>query len=171
MAQKLALSFFILMSSLHIQAQTNDSLLTELATKWKNAQAYAVAIAQAMPDTAYNFKPVAEEMSFGQQLLHIAQNINWLSGDFLLQAKTTAYTGPITKDAIIENLQAAYNKATAAHMQLTSAQLNEVVPFFAGPKTRRQMLFLLHDHQSHHLGQLIVYLRLNGIKPPPYVGW
>lgn len=37
--------------------------------------------------------------------------------------------------------------------------------------TRRQILLLLHDHQTHHIGQVIVYLRLKGIKPPAYVGW
>jgi len=30
---------------------------------------------------------------------------------------------------------------------------------------------LLNDHQTHHRGQLVVYLRLNGIKPPAYIGW
>jgi uncharacterized damage-inducible protein DinB len=30
---------------------------------------------------------------------------------------------------------------------------------------------LMHDHHTHHRGQIIVYLRLNGLKPPKYVGW
>jgi uncharacterized damage-inducible protein DinB len=34
-----------------------------------------------------------------------------------------------------------------------------------------QILNLLNDHQTHHRAQLIVYLRINGIKPPDYVGW
>jgi uncharacterized damage-inducible protein DinB len=63
------------------------------------------------------------------------------------------------------------NSKAAAFFIINEKQLDEIVPFFAGPKARRQILILMHDHQSHHVGQLIVYLRLNGIKPPAYVGW
>jgi len=56
-------------------------------------------------------------------------------------------------------------------MKMNAGQLDEKVKFFAGPMTRRQILILMHDHQTHHLGQLIVYLRLKGIKPPDYIGW
>ncbi|MGX5688737.1 DinB family protein [Arcticibacter tournemirensis] len=45
-------------------------------------------------------------------------------------------------------------------MNVTDDQLDEQVKFFAGPMTRRQILILMHDHKTHHLGQLIVYLRL-----------
>ena len=53
----------------------------------------------------------------------------------------------------------------------TAAQLEEKVEFFAGPMNKRQILTLLNDHQTHHCGQLIVYLRLKGVKPPDYRGW
>jgi uncharacterized damage-inducible protein DinB len=56
-------------------------------------------------------------------------------------------------------------------MKMNTGQMDEKVKFFAGPITRRQILILMHDHQTHHLGQLIVYLRLKGIKPPDYIGW
>ncbi len=29
----------------------------------------------------------------------------------------------------------------------------------------------MQDHQTHHRAQLLNYLRLNGIKPPAYIGW
>jgi uncharacterized damage-inducible protein DinB len=32
-----------------------------------------------------------------------------------------------------------------------------------------QFINFIHDHQSHHIGQLIVYLRLNNIEPPSSV--
>ncbi|MEM6517680.1 MAG: DinB family protein, partial [Bacteroidota bacterium] len=27
------------------------------------------------------------------------------------------------------------------------------------------------DHVTHHRGQATIYLRMNGIKPPDYIGW
>lgn len=153
-------------------SQTNDSLLVQLSRKWTNAKAHTLKIADLMPGEFYDFKPVPEEMSFKEQLLHTAQNMQGLSSSYLLAA-SKPHLNKEAKDkaAVLQILADSYDMALAAHQNLTAKQLDETVPFFAGPLTRRQILLLLHDHQTHHLGQLIVYLRLKGIKPPAYVGW
>ncbi len=99
--------------------------------------------------------------------------MKWLSSAFLFStAKNGAFdTATMDKAAVIKVLFNAYDQALSVHHKLRQDQLDEVVPFFAGPMTRRQILILMHDHQTHHVGQLIVYLRLKGIKPPAYVGW
>ena len=168
--------FFLLMSlgfSINGKAQTNDSLLNQLSAKWKNAKIYALKVAELMPEEHYNFKPVPDVMTFDEQLLHIAQNMNWLSSAYLLGSKQNSKSDAkvLSKQSIINTISTAYDSALAVHYRLTPKQLDEVVPFFAGPKSRRQILILMHDHQTHHIGQLIVYLRLKGIKPPEYVGW
>jgi uncharacterized damage-inducible protein DinB len=168
--------FFLVMTlgfSINGKAQTNDSLLNQLSAKWKNAKTYTLKVAELMPEEQYNFKPVPDEMTFGEQLLHIAQNMNWLSTAYLLGSKQSSKSDAkvLSKQSIINILNIAYDSALAVHYRLTSQQLDEVVPFFAGPKSRRQILILMHDHQTHHIGQLIVYLRLKKIKPPDYVGW
>jgi uncharacterized damage-inducible protein DinB len=126
-----------------------------------------------MPEEQYNFKPVPDEMTFGEQLLHIAQNMNWLSSAYLFGSKQNSKSDAkvLSKQSIINTISTAYDSALTVHYRLKPKQLDEVVPFFAGPKSRLQILILMHDHQTHHLGQLIVYLRLKGIKPPEYVGW
>jgi uncharacterized damage-inducible protein DinB len=170
-------TFFLLFSiaifPIESKAQAKDSLLNQLARKWDNAKTYTLKLAELMPEEAYGFKPVPEEMSFAEQLLHIADNMNWLSSAYLSGSKQknkdkAKLSG---KQSIINTISAAYDSALAVHYRLTPKQLDEVVPFFAGPMTRRQILILMHDHQTHHIGQLIVYLRLKGIKPPEYVGW
>ena len=55
--------------------------------------------------------------------------------------------------------------------KMEEKELAEKVNFFAGNLTRWQIFELMHDHHTHHRGQLIVYLRLNAIKPPKYIGW
>jgi len=154
-------------------AQSKDSLLHQLARKWENAKAYTLKVAALMPEEEYNFKPVADEMTFGEQLLHIVQNMNWLSATYLFANKQNSKmdTAHLSKQAIMNIISAAYDSALAVHYRLTTKHLDETVPFFAGPMTRRQILVLMHDHQTHHVGQLIVYLRLKGIKPSEYVGW
>ncbi len=168
------LLFLSLAAITKTNAQTNDSLLNQLGKKWMNAKAYTLKVAELMPEEYYSFKPVPEEMSFGEQLLHIAQNMTALSSSFLLANKLPANKADaksLSKNDIMQMVSLAYDSAYTVHFNLTPAQLNNEVKFFAAPMSRRQVLMVMHDHQSHHLGQLIVYLRLKGIKPPGYIGW
>ncbi|GAC1387276.1 MAG: hypothetical protein NVSMB45_17000 [Ginsengibacter sp.] len=164
--------FLIIFFNCKLYAQHyNDSLVSQLSVKWANAKDYTLKLAALMPESEYDFKPVKDEMSFKEQLLHIRQNILWISGTYLF-VKVPEKKDPkeMNKAAVIKSVNDAYDEGMKAH-NITSSQLDETVKFFAGPKSRRQMLILMHDHQTHHAGQLIVYLRLKGIKPPDYVGW
>ncbi len=150
-----------------------STYLAEVQQKLKNAAAYTLEIAESMPEDRFDFRPMASEMSFGEQLLHIVGNMNWLTSSYLggkkseKDLKKTDYT----KAETIAVLKEIVENATAALNQLQAEQLDEKVEFFAGPMTKRQILTLLNDHHTHHRGQLIVYLRLNNIKPPKYLGW
>jgi uncharacterized damage-inducible protein DinB len=166
------ISLFFYSVSFTAFAQANDSLVAQLSRKWIHAKAYTLKIAELMPAELYDFKPAPEEMSFKEQLLHTAQNMQGLSASFLVTANQPHLKKEAKdKAAVLQILADSYDMALAAHQNLTAKQLEETVPFFAGPLTRRQILLLLHDHQAHHVGQLVVYLRLKGIKPPAYIGW
>jgi len=173
---KPALVFFVILFysiPFKITAQQNDSLLVQLYRKWGNAKVYTLKMAELMPEANYDFRPTPEEMNFREQLLHIAQNILWLSTSYLSDNKKAPAkdTTLKSKAAVIQLLTAAYDMGSEAHQHFNAQQLDELVQFFAGPMTKRQIFMLLHDHQSHHVGQIIVYLRLKGIKPPAYIGW
>jgi uncharacterized damage-inducible protein DinB len=141
--------------------------------KWQNSKTYLVEIAKAMPEEQYNFKPTAREMSFGEQLIHIKGNMDWLGTTYFTSDKfdkkkdETIYS----KNEIISMLEVSFDKVYEVIKNTKPEALKDKVAFFAGPKSKLQILNLLQDHVSHHRGQLIVYLNLNGIKPPSYVGW
>jgi hypothetical protein len=125
------LTFTALLLPLRLLAQ-GDDFLSESVLKWERATAYTLEVARAMPASDYGFRPCPEEMTFGQQLDHMAQNMTWLAGDYLAAAK--------------------FSHPLAAKKD----------------RTPQETLTL---HQTHHRGQLVVYLRLKGIKPPQYRGW
>ncbi len=156
-------------------AQKIDSIFLDAAiTKLQNSKEYTLKVANGMPEEKYSFKPVPDEMSFGEQLLHIASNLNWLTSSFITGSKSPV-TKPATtvqkKEEIIDVLNNTYNYAIGALKSFDASHLADTVSFFAGPKTKLQIINLISDHQTHHRAQIIVYLRLNGIKPPDYVGW
>src|ERR1700723_1204826 len=51
----------------------NKQFIESFEKRWSAAKDLAVAVADAMPAESYDFKPVPAEMSFGEQILHIAQ--------------------------------------------------------------------------------------------------
>ena len=126
-----------------------------------------------MPDGDYDFRPSDDQMSFKEQLLHMIANMMWLSSSYLggNALEENIREGSFSKAEVLGILRKAFGSSADAVEKLKASQLDEEVDFFAGPMNKRQILTLMNDHLIHHRGQLVVYLRLNGIQPPRYRGW
>jgi len=155
--------------------QGADSLFMQAAIlKLQSAREYTLEVAKLMPGEKYSYKASPDEMSFGEQLLHISANMGWLCSNYLdgsdspVSALDKKATG---KKDIIAVVTRTYDYALKVLQLFNREQLSNKVNFFAGPMNKLQIINLLNDHQTHHRGQLLVYLRLSGIKPPAYVGW
>lgn len=158
------------------QAQSTDTLFVKMAhLKLSRAHAYTLELASRMPADKYGFRPSSGQMSFAEQLLHLSQNLAWLSSSYLDKKQQNPLTKADSrleeKDSILAIVNRTYNYALRTLESFTPGELTDTVSFFAGPMNKLQIINLINDHQSHHRGQLIVYLRMNGIAPPPYVGW
>jgi len=159
-----------------VSAQSADSLFLRTAfIKLERARDYTLSVARLMPAEKYGFKPSHDQMTFAGQLLHLSANLGWLSSSYLKNNGTN----PVAKDdmtlnqkdAVIAVVEKSYRYALDALKTFHPDGLGDSVSFFAGPMQKMQIINLMNDHQSHHRGQMIVYLRLNGIAPPAYVGW
>ena len=97
----------------------------------------------------------------------------WLTGSYLQGEKVTIdrTMEGAGKEEIMAAARRAMEAAHAALENLDATTLNDEVDFFAGPMSRRRIVFLLNDHLTHHRGQIIVYARMKGVKPPSYRGW
>jgi uncharacterized damage-inducible protein DinB len=133
---------------------TNEQLLSTLET----SRNYTLAVAQAMPGSGYNFKPVETVWNFGELLEHIAYGIRWWEANFVRSVKTD-WAPPVAKtnkDAIIQNLTSAYDELERT---LTEGSLSrDAVKGFHATL----------DHVTHHRGQAVIYLRGKGVTPPEY---
>jgi len=156
-------------------AQNTDSLFLEAAiAKLRHAKNYTLKVANLMPEEKYSYQPSPGEMSFSEQLLHISSNIGWLCSSYLNGSENPITTADIKvkkKEKVIAVVSKTYDYAINVLLRLDKKQIPDTVSFFAGPMNKLQIINLLNDHQTHHRGQLLVYLRLNAIKPPDYVGW
>ncbi|MFZ9982075.1 MAG: DinB family protein [Cyclobacteriaceae bacterium] len=154
-------------------AQSIDSVFIQSAfQKLENSRSYTLLVAKAMPIEKYDFRPSKESMTFAQQLHHLAENLGWLSSSYLKsESNPISKKVPTGKDEIIVELELVYDYALQALRDFKVDRLTDQVSFFAGPLTEIQIINLINDHQTHHRGQLLVYLRMNNINPPAYIGW
>ena len=166
------LVLLIVINSSAIIAQQISPKLAFLE-KWENSKIYLIAIAEAMPEGHYNFKPTERQMGFNEQLVHIKGNMDWLSTTYFtdIEYKKEEKELPQTKSETILALENAFDAVIKIVKNTPDEELKATVDFFAGPKSKLQLLNLLQDHVTHHRGQLIVYLNLNEIEPPKYSGW
>ncbi|MGA3024987.1 MAG: DinB family protein [Bryobacteraceae bacterium] len=138
------------------------------AKHWKTAGDYTMAIAEQMPAESYGFKPVPEEMSFAEQLVHIAQAnsyfVSMLTGDKFADAKPTS----LDKDTVIKFVRASFDWTNAELAKLTDEEIQKSYKMEGQSMSGHEVLMLAWNHTTHHRGQLIVYLRLKGIKPTDY---
>jgi uncharacterized damage-inducible protein DinB len=152
-----------------LSAQTPaPSLAKELAATFQRAATEILDVAEAMPAEKYGYKPTPEVASFGDQLVHVAG----ITQRFIDSARGTkteaAHHGAMAKPEVIGLLKKTFQGAQEMLTPLTDAQLLEPVKFPFGDRTVTRATFWqgsLYQIRNHH-GQLVVYLRMNGIVPP-----
>ena len=152
-----------------LSAQTPaPSLTKEIAATFQRSASELLDIAEVMPADKYGFKPTPDVSSFGDQLVHVAGIVQ----RFIDSAKGTKTDAPhhaaMTKPEIIALLKKTFQAAQDTITPLTDAQLLEPVKFPFGDRTVTRATFWqgpMYQIRNHY-GQLVVYLRLNGIVPP-----
>ena len=162
----------LVMGSLDLKAQTY--FYDQFPDVWKRSMSNSRELAEAMPANLYDYKPTPEAMSFGDQILHIASNISYLAAT--INGEKMSFfekedRQSLDKDSIIEILDAANNHVLDLIKNTDQSQLDEEIVFANENMTKENIFYLLRGHQTHHRGQALVYLRLNGIATPAYVGW
>ena len=148
---------------------TSPSMVKELVATWQRAATDIIDVAEAMPEEKYGYKPTPEISTFRDQLVHVAG----ITQRFVDSAKgTKSESGQphkaMTKAEVIALLKQTFQVGQETLGSLTDAQLLEQVKFPFGDRMVTRFTFWLgplYQVRNHH-GQLVVYLRLNGIVPP-----
>jgi hypothetical protein len=133
---------------------------------------------EAMPEDKFSFAPTAGEFkgvrTFAQQVKHVAA-VNYMLGAGILGEKppvdTGGESGPDSiqsKADIVKFLKDSYAYVHKAIATVTdqNAVLPVKSPFGEGMSTRFGLAMITFGHSFDHYGQIVVYLRMNGIIPP-----
>ena len=150
--------------------KTCGSLQCEMEIDWKRNNLMLGSLAQIMPEDLYEYKPTDPQESFGQRVMHVATwHVRILSS---LGGKTPTpeiNTEATSKAEILEVMQKAHEYGLALIQEFGEEgvkQKVETLPIFGGTSSRQRLIYFLMTHCQDTYGQLVVYLRLNGITPP-----
>jgi hypothetical protein len=137
-----------------------------------------VPAAEAMPEDKFGFAPTNGDFkgvrTFGQQIKHVA-SVNYELGAALLEEKPPVdindESGPasITSKAdILKFLKESFDYVHKAIATIDDKNLIGKVksPFGEGYVTRLRVATTVSWHGYDHYGQMVEYLRMNGIIPP-----
>lgn len=148
---------------------TSPGLAKELVADWERATAGILEVAEAMPEERYDFKPTPEMPTFGEQLVHVAGVVQ----RYMDAAKGTKSEAgqphkAMPKAEVIRLVKETSQAGKEMIVPLTDAQLVEQVKLPVGDRMVTRYRFWTGPLQqfAYHHGQVVIYLRLNGIVPP-----
>ncbi len=148
---------------------STPSAKNEFINKWRVSAAYTMQVVRLMPEELLYFQPTGMTMQFNEQLIHMADNINFHCTSFL-EAVHYRSEKPKSFAEYVNYLQGALDYGLGAISAFDEFRLGEKLPFVIGQYTAREVIMNMHDHLVHHRAQLTLYLRLNGIEPPIFMG-
>lgn len=141
-----------------------------------------VPLAEAMPEDKYNFAPTDAMIkggnfktvrTFAEQIKHVA-GVNYRLWAASLGEKppapaTQGENGPATmqsKAEIVAYLKGSFEMGHRAAKALTKDNMLDPISMGRGKAPRLFLVTYPVEHDFDHYGQLVEYLRMNGIVPP-----
>jgi uncharacterized damage-inducible protein DinB len=119
-------------------------------------KAYTLEVFEAMPEGDYDFKPNEEQRTYKAQAYHIAYSI-----DYFRRALSDPQAAWNPGD---ENSKSKKELISWATDQFDA--MNKAILAADAVDARSAGIVYYLDHNSHHRGQMVSYLRMKGIKPP-----
>ncbi len=151
-------------------AAAQNPIIEELRKQWEATGDKIVTIAEAVPEAKYDFKATPEVRSFRDILVHLA------SENYMFMGFASGTGSPVDRSSlndlqsraeILQAISESYDYGAKVLADLNDQKLLDMVPFMRGRQVSRLVAIIGNFKDNHeHYGQLVVYLRVNGIVPP-----
>jgi DinB superfamily len=154
--------------------QAQSSISADQMADWQRNRTTVLAYIDAMPDSATGFRPTPGVRTFAEQFDHIVSTNLDVAAVALRGLKSAPALGDSTaylhdKAALRKYAAATYDYLLKALREAKPAQLSKQVAIYGQPaQPASRVAMLSYEHSVWTLGQLVPYLRLNGVTPPEY---
>jgi uncharacterized damage-inducible protein DinB len=153
------------------------TLASDLLKDWRAQKTTMLRIAEAMPEDKFAFRATPPQRTWREQILHVAGAniflIRFLGGSQPAPAisesdRATFGLEATSKAEVLAALSRSYDYGESVLKDLNDAALVQAIkgPSYLGELTRAKLVYYTMGHTLDIYGQMVVYLRLNGIVPP-----
>ena len=129
-----------------------------------------VALANAVPQDKFGWRPGAGVRSFSEVYMHTALSNYYFIGALGLKPPAgpseSAEKTMTQKAQVLDALKTSMTALRQAVMNLSQAELGKPLKLEGQQTTNEGALIIIAGHMHEHLGQLVAYARMNGIAPP-----
>jgi uncharacterized damage-inducible protein DinB len=146
-----------------------NPLTTTLSIFRSNMQDKIINAADAMPESKYSYRPTKDVRSFGEIVTHVADISYYLCSNAKGQAPPATAAAKASKAEIEAYLKGAFRYCDGVYSGFTDAHLNDPADFWGFKTNKMFILTQAGNHDALHYGNLVTYLRLNGLVPSG--GW
>ncbi|MES2123866.1 MAG: DinB family protein [Gemmatimonadota bacterium] len=151
-----------------LQAQRTDIGVPSARAIWQQLAGYVLQSAEDMPEAKYAFKPTPEVRSFGELIGHVAGSQMMFCAAAMGEAapaEDAVEKSATTKAALVAAMKASTAYCAKAYAQSDAASRGEIT-MFGGKQTRMWALMMNASHDGEHYGNIVTYMRMNGMVPP-----
>jgi uncharacterized damage-inducible protein DinB len=167
-------SLFIFVGMIGVETASADCRVSEaLRTHWSRTRRMITNIVAAMPEDKYDYRPVPEVRSFREMAVHLIQDgishTAWITGMSREEADKLGekYADYKTREEILRGLGEMFDMGDKFMATITDENMYEtVVGMRSEPMTRVETALVAFEDQMGHYGNMVVYLRINGVVPP-----
>lgn len=134
---------------------------------YEMVKGYLIASAEQMPEEKYGYRPTPEVRSFGQIIGHVA------SSQYGFCSAALGEKPPVTEDmekrttkaSLVQGLKDAFAYCEKAY-SMSDADAAHTTKLFGSDRSRVFVLMFNVSHDFEHYGNLVTYMRENGMVPP-----
>jgi uncharacterized damage-inducible protein DinB len=178
------ISFFIFYLTLITTCLGQQSITSAIERQFNKIESDILTTAEAMPEDKFNFTPEDLHIkgsdfkgvrTFAGQIMHLTTDniLIWsaITGDSV-RANIKDVNGPKsikTRKDVIEFLKSSFAIGRKAISTLTNQNAMDMIDFRWRKLSKLDLAFYALTHANEHYGQMVIYLRMCGIVPPPTV--
>ncbi len=146
-----------------------NPLTATLSIFRSNMQDKIMNSADQMPESKYSYRPTKEVRSFAEILIHLGDISYTLCSNVKGEATPGMHAAKGSKAEIKAYLKGAFDYCDGVYSAFTDAHLDDPANFFGFKTNKMFILTQVGNHDALHYGNLVTYLRINGLEPSG--GW
>jgi uncharacterized damage-inducible protein DinB len=134
----------------------------------KTSRDFTLKVADQMPEADYGFKLTPAQMSFAEQMVHLAQAPEYILSPIFGEKPNPGKPATMSKSDVMAFVRKSFDASIESISKLTPDQISKSYKTDEGTMSGLDLLMGLLDHTTHHRASAEMYLRAKGITPAEY---